>query len=110
MTRLAATTAFSLACLIAPSAHAAHQMKGMEMKPTGVKTGTGVGVVKAVDARAGTVTLQHGPIPAVGWPAMTMAFKATSPAVMQAAKPGQTVLFGVRVTGTKAEVTSIQQK
>lgn len=58
----------------------------------GATTAEGVGQVKAIDLRAGTITLHHGPIAALGWPAMTMSFKA-APEVLQAAKPGQTVRF-----------------
>jgi Cu/Ag efflux protein CusF len=38
------------------------------------------------------VTLHHGPIASLGWPAMTMTFKA-APDALRAAKPGQTVKF-----------------
>lgn len=83
-------------------------MKGMAMSAgTAAKTGSGVGVIKAVDTKAGTITIQHGPIPAVGWPAMTMAFKAAPSSLLKTAKVGRKVAFGVRVAGPKAEVTSI---
>jgi len=32
------------------------------------------GVVKAVDSSKGTVTLAHGPVKSLNWPAMTMSF------------------------------------
>ena len=38
----------------------------------GSKSGSGAGVVTAVDTAAGTVTINHEAIPAVGWPAMTI--------------------------------------
>ena len=41
---------------------------------TAGKTGQGVGVVQAIDPAARTITLKHGPIPTIGWPAMTMTF------------------------------------
>lgn len=55
-------------------------------------TAEGVGQIKSVDAKAGAVTIHHGPIASLGWPAMTMTFKAT-PEALKAAKPGQTVKF-----------------
>ena len=85
-------------------------MKGMAMAPAGAKTGEATGVIRSVDAKAGTVTIQHQPIPAIGWPAMTMAFKAATPEVLHAAKVGQQVAFGVRVSGASAEVTSIKPR
>lgn len=33
---------------------------------------SGTGIVKSVDTAKRTVTLSHEPIPAIGWPAMTM--------------------------------------
>lgn len=100
----------SLAMAGAASAQGMAGMKaGPASKPsTAPKTGTGIGVIKAVDARAGTVTIQHGPIPAVGWPAMTMAFKARPASLLKAAKVGQKVAFGVRVSGSLSEVTSLR--
>jgi len=50
------------------------------------------GQIKSVDAKAGTVTIHHGPVASLGWPAMTMTFKA-APEVLKGAKAGQTVKF-----------------
>jgi Cu/Ag efflux protein CusF len=82
-------------------------MSGMTMD-SAAKTGTGVGTVTAVDKAAGTITIQHEAIPAVDWPAMTMAFKANPSSLLDKAKVGQKVTFGVSVKGSDAEVTSIQ--
>ncbi len=61
----------------------------------------GSGVVKAVNMKAGTVTLDHGPIPAIKWPAMTMAFKAEPSSLLTRAKVGQKVHFTLeRKNGT----------
>jgi Cu(I)/Ag(I) efflux system protein CusF len=53
------------------------------------------GQIKSVDAKAGTVTIHHGPIADLSWPAMTMTFKAT-PEALQAAKAGQSVKFTLK--------------
>lgn len=63
--------------------------------PAPARTAEAMGQIKSVDAKAGTVTIHHGPIAALGWPAMTMTFKAT-PEVLQAAKAGQTVKFTLK--------------
>ena len=68
-------------------------MPGMDH--AAAQTGEGSGVVKAVNAKAGSITLRHGPIAALSWPAMTMTFKA-APALLAALKPGQAVKFTVR--------------
>lgn len=40
---------------------------------------SGVGTVTAVDAAAGTVSLDHEPIAAISWPAMSMQFRVEDP-------------------------------
>jgi len=82
----------------APAAaqHANHGATAASPKPAGAVQGSGV--VKGVNAKAGTVTLHHGPIPALKWPAMTMTFKA-APEVVQAAKTGKSVTFTLNAAG-----------
>ena len=53
-------------------------------------------VGKIEQITANTVTLSHEPVPAIGWPAMTMAFKAAS-AITDTAKVGDKVDFDVPV-------------
>jgi len=65
----------------------------------------GTGVVKGVNAKAGTIKIHHGPIAALKWPAMTMDFKA-SPQVLAAAKTGKSVTFTLDAAGK--EVVAIQ--
>ena len=72
------------------------------------KTGTGVGVITAIDARAGTVTVKHEAIADVGWPAMTMTFTAKPASVLNGAKVGERVRFGVSLSDAGADVTSIR--
>lgn len=63
----------------------AGNMKNMDMKEmpmdsmnsgamTKTATHKATGVVKAVDTAKGTVTLAHGPVKSLNWPAMTMTF------------------------------------
>ena len=82
-------------------------MKGMSSTPA-AKTGKGFGVIKAIDPQAGTVTIQHGPIPAVGWPAMTMTFKATPATLLHGLKVGEKIGFDAKVMGASAEVTAVR--
>ena len=87
------------------------KMKGMDR--TGVlaaKHGSGVGVIKAIDVKNDALTIQHGPIPAVAWPAMTMTFRATPPALLTGLKVGQTIGFDVTVRGVAASVTAIRRR
>ena len=92
-----------------PAAEPAAAEPGMApMAPaaTADKTGHGTGVVTAIDAAAGTVTLDHGPIPNIGWPAMTMAFK-TPPALLATVKTGDRVRFDLVMKDGAAEITAI---
>jgi len=99
------------ALTLAAGAAAADDMPKMKgMTATAEKHGQGTGVIKAIDAKAGMITLQHGPIPAVTWPAMTMTFKASPPTLLTGLKVGQTVGFDTTVNGMDAKVTAVRPK
>ena len=51
------------------------------------------GSVDSIDLQAGTLSLNHGPVPALKWPAMTMEFKAANAALLSGLRPGQAVRF-----------------
>ncbi|HSM11803.1 MAG TPA: copper-binding protein [Lysobacter sp.] len=70
-------------------------------------TASGTGEVTAVDPAAATVTIDHGPIDALEWPAMTMTFAAPG-MDLASIKEGDKVSFELRQTGAmEATVTSI---
>ncbi len=93
----------------APAAPAG-EMAGMDMAGSpAAKTAKGTGTVKSVDAGAGTITVDHGPIPEAGWPAMTMGFKA-APALVQSVKPGDKVAFDLMLKDGGGEITAIAKR
>ena len=94
--------------LAAGSAATADDMSNMPGMSAVAKHGKGVGVIRAIDARAGTLTIQHGPIPAVSWPAMTMTFKAKPANLLAGLKVGQTIGFDTTVRGMSADVTAVR--
>jgi len=51
------------------------------------------GTFDALDAEGGSVTMTHGEIPALQWPAMTMDFKIADPALVKSIAPGSPVRF-----------------
>jgi RND family efflux transporter MFP subunit len=53
----------------------------------------GEGTVDRLDAKEGTVSLNHGAIPSLKWPAMTMEFKVANGSLMKGLKPGTPVSF-----------------
>ncbi|HCY64240.1 MAG TPA: efflux RND transporter periplasmic adaptor subunit [Oxalobacteraceae bacterium] len=105
--------------------HAAHGNSaakdgGQAGKTAGVVGHKGEGVVEKVDASSGMVSINHGPVASLNWPAMTMEFKVANSALLEQLKPGARVAFeiverqpgewvvtGVRpVGGSKADATA----
>ena len=77
-------------------------MKGMDMhqanKGSKATRHEAVGTVKSVDPATGTVTLAHGPVKSLNWPAMTMGFAVKDKA-----------LFDKLSVGKKVDVEIVQQ-
>ncbi|NTV95837.1 MAG: efflux RND transporter periplasmic adaptor subunit, partial [Thiobacillus sp.] len=63
------------------------------MKPAGGATWGGTARIVAADPKTGALTMEHDPIPALKWPAMTMDFKVAAPALLNGLKKGQAVEF-----------------
>lgn len=53
----------------------------------------GEGAVEKIDDKQGTVSIAHGPIASVKWPAMTMEFKVANSALLKDLNPGSAVAF-----------------
>ncbi len=49
------------------------------------------GTVESIDAKDGTISLSHGPIASLKWPAMTMEFRTANPSLMESLTPGAKV-------------------
>lgn len=65
------------------------------------------GTIEAVDPAAGKLTISHGPVESLGWPSMTMDFKAT-PEQIASVRVGQVVAFDFVSTGMDGTITSIE--
>ena len=65
----------------------------------------GQGVVRAIDAQA--LVIQHDPIPALKWPAMTMPFAFSADVDLSAVKPGQPVTFTLERAGDGFRIISL---
>jgi Cu(I)/Ag(I) efflux system periplasmic protein CusF len=90
-----------------PAAQPMADMKGMSASAT--KTGKGTGVITEIDAKAGTLTIKHQPIVSLGWPAMTMGFKAKPAALLKGLKVGQKIGFDANQGSGLPEVTAIRK-
>ena len=51
------------------------------------------GVLNAIDAAVGTVTISHGPVASLKWPSMKMDFVLANPSLVSGLKPGAGVEF-----------------
>ncbi len=93
----------------------AEDMPGMQMDDMPVQdmpmqqapTATASGTVKAIDTEKNRVTLAHGAVPALHWPAMTMAFQAT-PEQLAQVQVGQQLMFEFKSEGMQATLLSIK--
>jgi Cu/Ag efflux protein CusF len=63
------------------------------------------GVIKKLDLAAGKVTIAHGEIANLNMPAMTMSFKARTPALLKSWKAGDKIRF--RAADEKGVLTVI---
>jgi Cu(I)/Ag(I) efflux system membrane fusion protein/cobalt-zinc-cadmium efflux system membrane fusion protein len=78
-----------------------HTGHGTQATPDGsasTKAVTGVGhqaegTVEDIDTKSSTVTLAHGPVPSLKWPAMSMEFKVAHSGLLKELKPGALVAF-----------------
>lgn len=78
--------------------------------PAAVGPIMGTGKVTTIDAVAGTVTLDHGPIAALNWPSMSMAFTASDPALLAGIAVGDTVSFEIKSQTESTVVTQIHKQ
>ena len=90
----------------APKADA--PMANMAMRAK-MKTGTGTGIVTAINAKAGTITLDHGPIDELQWPPMKMGFGAKGD-VLKGIAVGDKVTFEIEWNGSTGQVTTIKKR
>jgi Cu(I)/Ag(I) efflux system periplasmic protein CusF len=68
------------------------------------------GQVTKVDQLSGKITIRHGPIPKFDMDAtMTMAFRATDPAMLQAVNPGDRIRFVPDRINGEFTVTKIEK-
>ena len=67
------------------------------------------GEVRKFDRKAKTITIKHGPIPAIDMPPMTMVFNVNDPAMLSRVKAGDRIKFQAEMRpGGKATVTKIE--
>lgn len=93
----------------APKAETTTDAMGDMTMPAVAKMAKGTGTVTVIDSASGKITLDHGPMPELEWPAMKMGFTA-KPELLKGIAVGDKVDFNLTVTGNAGEVTSIQKR
>ncbi len=71
---------------------------------------TGSGVVRGVMAGHGMLTLEHDPIEALGWPAMTMDFTVADGVDIGDLKAGDRIRFTLKKDGDRWVITAIERQ
>ncbi|HLQ25082.1 MAG TPA: copper-binding protein [Acidiferrobacterales bacterium] len=79
-----------------------HSMPGMAAQDNKIE-----GTVNKVDGANAKVNISHGPIPGLGWPAMTMDFGLKDKADAAKLKPGQRIKFEVEKSGNGYVVKNV---
>jgi Cu(I)/Ag(I) efflux system membrane fusion protein len=75
-------------------------LSGLSSPPAQRPTHRAQAKIEAIDAAAGSVTLEHGPVETLKWPAMTMEFKLAEPAMAANLQPGADVAIEFEERGT----------
>jgi Cu/Ag efflux protein CusF len=90
-------------------AHAMGEKMPLENPATAHKI-SGTGTVVSANAAKGSIILKHEPIPALGWPKMTMQFKARNKTQLEKLKKGDQVEFQLEKSGQEYAISDIQAR
>ena len=63
--------------------------------PAAARAAAAEGMIRSMNPKQGRVTIAHGPIPALNWPAMMMTFAVRDPAMLRGLRRGDRVTFTV---------------
>lgn len=95
----------------APMAMDGMPMSEMNMAADDMKESDAVGAegrVVSIDMDAQSVTIDHKPVPEIGWPSMVMAFKASPNIDLMSVKTGESVRFSFREVETGYELDMLE--
>lgn len=97
---------FSAPLAWAESSSHDHHGHGAQAMPMVIET---TGEVRGLTAKSGQIKLRHEAIPALGWPAMVMSFKAQDRKLLNGLKVGDAVAFSF-VSGEAGHVVTAIRK
>jgi Cu/Ag efflux protein CusF len=84
-------------------------MMGMTTAKAGAEQPATDGVIRGIDRKASTLTVQHGPIPSLGMAAMTMPYRVKDRAMLDAVKAGDKIRMSVAIVGGTYTITSLER-
>jgi Cu(I)/Ag(I) efflux system protein CusF len=111
MTSLKATIMALALAATSPAFAQANSMNDMDQHPTqGAKAAVhqATGVVKNVDAGNHKVTLAHGPVKTLNWPAMTMTFGVRDKGLLDKLSVGKRVQVEFEKQGGDYVITAVR--
>ncbi len=83
--------------------------EAIKLAHSGHRHASGSGTVNSVDAAGHKLNISHGPMPAIGWPSMTMDFAVAPTIDLGAIQPGIRVNFTIEQgTGGTYVIQSIR--
>ena len=109
-------TAAAVISLLTSTVYAQHagghatQVAGGAATSSSSQQVSGTGTVRSIDAAKRVVNLSHDPIPAIGWPQMTMDFTVGPQVDLSTVKPGQAVEFTLVPAGSNYTIAGIKPK
>jgi len=109
------TTLALVSALSTTAALAQQKMDDMKSMDTAKKSATSAqanhmakGTVKKIDDKTGWVLMAHEPVNSMGWPAMTMSFKAKDKSLLDKLAVGKKVDFGFVKEGEDYVMTTVR--
>jgi Cu/Ag efflux protein CusF len=104
---LALTVALAAGTTSNAFAHSEHEHAKPTSTAPAATAASASGIVQSVDPKARTVTIAHGAVASLKWPAMTMSFK-TGDVDLTSVKAGDHVSFEFTVSGMDATISKIE--
>jgi len=86
------------------------RMRSMTSESAAVQLINGTGVLKALMPEQGKLNMYHDPIPAIGWPSMTMDFRLADGVSLEGLKPEDKVRFDLRQTEDGYVIQHIERR
>ncbi|HET7595595.1 MAG TPA: copper-binding protein [Burkholderiales bacterium] len=100
--------ALPLAAMGQPGGHDPAGRSAAAAQPGTIAPHRATGVVKSVDRQQGKVTLAHGPVASLQWPAMTMAFAVQDRALLDKLSAERKVEFEFVQQGKQYVITRVK--